>query len=94
MPIIGWPELVLVLVILIFIFGAKRIKGLAKGLGEGVREFKNATTDSSDDSDDSDDSEDVNKNIIEMARKQGITTEGKKITQILKEIDDLKTEKS
>ncbi|MEE8323815.1 MAG: twin-arginine translocase TatA/TatE family subunit, partial [Candidatus Bathyarchaeia archaeon] len=65
--------------------------GLAKGLGEGVREFKNATTDSSDDSDDS---EDVNKNIIEMARKQGITTEGKKITQILKEIDDLKTEKS
>ncbi|MCJ2534156.1 MAG: twin-arginine translocase TatA/TatE family subunit [Candidatus Thermoplasmatota archaeon] len=91
MSFIGWPELVLVLVILIFIFGAKRIKGLAKGLGEGVREFKNATTDSSDDSDDS---EDVNKNIIEMARKQGITTEGKKITQILKEIDDLKTEKS
>ncbi len=91
MSFIGWPELVLVLVILIFLFGAKRIKGLAKGLGEGVREFKNATTDSSDDSDDSDD---VNKNIIEMARKQGITTEGKKITQILKEIDDLKTEKS
>ncbi len=91
MSFIGWPELVLVLVILIFLFGAKRIKGLAKGLGEGVREFKNATTDSSDDSDDS---EDVNKNIIEMARKQGITTEGKKITQILKEIDDLKTEKS
>ena len=91
MSFIGWPELVLVLVILIFIFGAKRIKGLAKGLGEGVREFKNATTDSSDDSDDSDD---VNKNIIEMARKQGITTEGKKITQILKEIEDLKTEKS
>jgi len=91
MSFIGWPELVLVLVILIFLFGAKRIKGLAKGLGEGVREFKNATTDSSDDSDDS---EDVNKNIIEMARKQGITTEGKKITQILKEIEDLKTEKS
>jgi sec-independent protein translocase protein TatA len=91
MSFIGWPELVLVLVILIFIFGAKRIKGLAKGLGEGVREFKNATTDSSDDSDDS---EDINKNIIEMARKQGITTEGKKITQILKEIDNLKTEKS
>jgi sec-independent protein translocase protein TatA len=88
MPIIGWQELILVLVILIFIFGAKRIKGLAKGLGEGVREFKNATTEPTDDS------EDINKNIIEMARKQGITTEGKKITQILKEIEDLKTEKS
>ena len=88
MPIIGWQELILVLVILIFIFGAKRIKGLAKGLGEGIREFKNATTEPPDDS------EDINKNIIEMARKQGITTEGKKITQILKEIEDLKTEKS
>jgi sec-independent protein translocase protein TatA len=88
MPIIGWQELILVLVILIFIFGAKRIKGLAKGLGEGVREFKKATTEPPDDS------EDINKNIIEMARKQGITTEGKKITQILKEIEDLKTEKS
>lgn len=88
MSFIGWPELVLVLVILIFIFGAKRIKGLAKGLGEGVREFKKATTEPPDDS------EDINKNIIEMARKQGITTEGKKITQILKEIDNLKTEKS
>ncbi|MEE8570969.1 MAG: twin-arginine translocase TatA/TatE family subunit [Candidatus Bathyarchaeia archaeon] len=88
MPIIGWQELILVLVILVFIFGAKRIKGLAKGLGEGVREFKKATTEPPDDS------EDINKNIIEMARKQGITTEGKKITQILKEIEDLKTEKS
>lgn len=88
MPIIGWQELILVLVILIFIFGAKRIKGLAKGLGEGVREFKKATTEPPDDS------EDINKNIIEMARKQGITTEGKNITQILKEIEDLKTEKS
>ncbi|MHA1839221.1 MAG: Sec-independent protein translocase subunit TatA/TatB, partial [Candidatus Ranarchaeia archaeon] len=28
MPIIGWQELILVLVILVFIFGAKRIKGL------------------------------------------------------------------
>lgn len=88
MPIIGWQELILVLVILVFIFGAKRIKGLAKGLGEGVREFKKATTEPPDDS------EDINKNIIEMARKQGITTEGKNITQILKEIEDLKTEKS
>ena len=88
MPIIGWQELILVLVILIFIFGATRMKGLAKGLGEGIREFKKATTEPPDDS------EDINKNIIEMARKQGITTEGKNIKQILKEIEELKTEKS
>jgi len=81
----GPTELILILVILVFIFGAKRIKDLAKGLGEGVREFKKATSELPDDS------EDVNKSIIEMARKQGITTEGKNIKQILKEIEELKT---
>ncbi len=85
---IGWPELILVLVILIFIFGATKMKDLAKGLGEGVREFKKAT------SEPPDDSEDINKNIIEIAQKQGIVTEGKDIKQILKEIEELKKEES
>jgi sec-independent protein translocase protein TatA len=85
---IGPTELILILMILVFIFGATRIKGLAKGLGEGVREFKKAT------SEQPDDSEDINKSIIEMAQKQGIVTEGKGIKQILKEIEELKTEKS
>lgn len=85
---IGPTELILILIILVFIFGATRIKDLAKGLGEGVREFKKAT------SEQPDDSEDLNKSIIEMAQKQGIVTEGKDIKQILKEIEELKTEKS
>ena len=84
----GPIELALILVILVFIFGAKRMKDLAKGLGEGVREFKKATSESPDDK------EDINKSIIEMAQKQGIVTEGKDIKQILKEIEALKTEKS
>jgi sec-independent protein translocase protein TatA len=88
MPLIGWQELILVLVILVFIFGATKMKDLAKGLGEGVREFKKAT------SEPPDDSEDVNKSIIEMAQKQGIVTEGKDIKQILKEIEALKTKES
>ena len=88
MPLIGWQELILVLVILVFIFGATKMKDLAKGLGEGVREFKKAT------SEPPDDSEDVNKSIVEMAQKQGIVTEGKDIKQILKEIEALKMKES
>lgn len=88
MPLIGWQELILVLVILVFIFGATKMKDLAKGLGEGVREFKKAT------SEPPDDNEDVNKSILEMAQKQGIVTEGKDIKQILKEIEALKTKES
>lgn len=38
----GWEILLIVLVLLIF-FGAKRIPELARGLGKGIREFKDAT---------------------------------------------------
>lgn len=38
----GWEILLIVLVLLIF-FGAKRIPELARGLGRGIREFKDAT---------------------------------------------------
>jgi sec-independent protein translocase protein TatA len=38
----GWELLIIVLFILIF-FGAKRIPELARGLGRGIREFKDAT---------------------------------------------------
>ena len=42
-PNIGGPELVIALVIILLLFGAKRIPELAKGLGSGVREFKKGT---------------------------------------------------
>ena len=38
----GWELVLIVLVVLVF-FGAKRIPDLAKGLGKGIREFKDAT---------------------------------------------------
>ncbi len=37
---LGWQELVIVLVIVMIIFGAGKLPELAKGLGQGVREFK------------------------------------------------------
>jgi sec-independent protein translocase protein TatA len=37
---IGAPELIIALVIILLLFGAKRIPELAKGLGSGVREFR------------------------------------------------------
>jgi sec-independent protein translocase protein TatA len=38
----GPQELIIVLVIIVFLFGAKKLPELARGLGQGVREFKNA----------------------------------------------------
>lgn len=37
------PELMLVLVVILVLFGAKRIPEFAKGLGKGINEFKKAS---------------------------------------------------
>ncbi|MEW6211648.1 MAG: twin-arginine translocase TatA/TatE family subunit [Acidobacteriota bacterium] len=37
---ISFPEILLILLIVILLFGARRIPELAKGLGEGIRSFK------------------------------------------------------
>jgi twin arginine-targeting protein translocase, TatA/E family len=34
------PELLIILVIILVLFGSRRIPDLAKGLGEGIRNFK------------------------------------------------------
>jgi sec-independent protein translocase protein TatA len=39
---IGLPELIIVLVILLVIFGPKRLPGLGRSLGSGMREFKDS----------------------------------------------------
>ncbi|MDQ4140540.1 MAG: twin-arginine translocase TatA/TatE family subunit [Bacteroidota bacterium] len=39
----GGSELILILVVILVFFGVKRIPELARGLGRGIREFKEAT---------------------------------------------------
>jgi sec-independent protein translocase protein TatA len=42
MPRIGLPELLVLLVIVFFLFGAKRLPEIGKGIGEGIKNFKGA----------------------------------------------------
>jgi len=46
---LGVPELLLILVIVIVIFGAGRLPQLGKGIGEGIRNFKESIRGESDD---------------------------------------------
>jgi sec-independent protein translocase protein TatA len=56
MPNIGLPELAIVFVIMLLIFGPKRLPGLGRQLGTGMREFKDSITGSGkNDRDDDDD---------------------------------------
>ena len=45
---LGLPELLVILVIIILIFGASRLPELGKGLGKGIKNFKAATRDGAD----------------------------------------------
>lgn len=42
---IGWPQIVLIIVVVLILFGGKKLPQLMKGLGEGMKEFKNASKD-------------------------------------------------
>jgi sec-independent protein translocase protein TatA len=42
---LGAPELMLVLVILLVLFGGAKLPSLAKGLGQSIKEFKKASKD-------------------------------------------------
>ena len=43
LPRLGIPELLVVLFIIILIFGASRLPDIGRGIGKGIRNFKDAT---------------------------------------------------
>lgn len=42
---IGMPELILILIIILIIFGAGKLPEIGSGIGKGIKNFKKATTD-------------------------------------------------
>lgn len=43
--ILGWPQVVLIAVVVLLLFGGKKIPEMMRGLGKGMKEFKDATND-------------------------------------------------
>jgi sec-independent protein translocase protein TatA len=67
LPTAGPMELIIVLVVILLLFGAKRIPELARGLGSGVREFKAGTKEG----------QLEDKKDKEKAEEEGVTSEVK-----------------
>jgi sec-independent protein translocase protein TatA len=42
---IGMPELIIILIIILIIFGAGKLPEIGSGIGKGIKNFRNATRD-------------------------------------------------
>jgi sec-independent protein translocase protein TatA len=45
---IGWPEIVVILIIALIVFGPKRLPEMGRSLGKGIREFRASLSGDSD----------------------------------------------
>lgn len=78
---ISGAEIFFILFIVVMVFGADKIPGIAKGLGKGMRQLKDAT-------------EDIKREIHKSAEQQGIDTSvtediQKEIREVKKNLDDV-----
>lgn len=74
----GGPEIIIILVAVLLLFGGKKIPELARGLGKGIRDFKNATKDSNIKSDIADVASEINdlkSNVNKMHPKNLLNTD-------------------
>lgn len=55
---LGLPELLVILVIILVLFGASRLPGIAKSLGSSAKEFRKGLEDGEDEVDTADSSDD------------------------------------
>ena len=72
---ISGAEIFFIMFIVVMVFGADKIPGIAKGLGKGMRQLKDAT-------------EDIKQEIQKSAEKQGIDTSF--VDDIKQDIQDVK----
>ncbi|MCH7679676.1 twin-arginine translocase TatA/TatE family subunit [candidate division KSB1 bacterium] len=67
---IGMPELIIIFLVVLLLFGSKRLPELAKGLGKGMRELKKATRELRDELDVSEIEQDIKKDIAQLDNVQ------------------------
>ena len=105
MPFIGPWEIALILVIVLIIFGPKKLPQLAKGLGDAIRQYRQASEGGGGLVPDTSTQANVPAQatmtqskahdvLIETAKNLGIQTEGKTAEQISAEIVEITKKKS
>ena len=73
---IGGPEIIIIGLIVVMLFGADKIPEIARGLGKGMRQLKDATND-------------IKKEINDTADKQGVDLNiAKDVTEEINKVKD------
>lgn len=78
---IGAPEILIVLLLVVMLFGADKIPEIARGLGKGMRQMKNATNDIKREIQDSADKHDLDLDVTKDIQRE--------IENVKENIDDL-----
>lgn len=77
---IGGPEVFIIILIVVMLFGADKIPEIARGLGKGMRQVKDATNE-------------IKREINQSAEKQGVDTDivkdiNEQVNDVKESIDD------
>ena len=105
MAFIGPWEIALIIIVVLILFGPKKLPELAKGIGEAIRQYRKAsegitsggilsTLESPPAQPASPSKQSEGEVLINTAKSLGITTEGKTLTQISEEIVSKSSKKS
>ena len=97
MPFIGPWEIALILAIVLIIFGPKKLPELAKGLGDAIKQYREASegkTNSPKISTPQPNKSNEANVLIKTAKNLGIKTEGKTTEDISKEIVEISQKKT
>lgn len=78
---IGAPEVFVILLIVVMLFGADKIPDIARGLGKGMRQIKDATNEIKKEINDSAIKKDIEANLVQDIKKD--------IAELNENIDDL-----
>lgn len=85
---VGTQELILILAVLLFVIGPKKMPQMARELGRVVQEFRKASSTIVDSASSAFQDEDAGETLLKIAKNLGIETENKSVTQLIDEIKE------
>ncbi len=86
MPLVGPWEIALILIVVVLLFGGKKLPELARSVGEAIRQYRSSTGSTEQTFKEETLSQSEEETLLQTAKKLGIKTKGKTPKEISEEI--------